>query len=131
MKVAVSTDQGQVSAHFGRCPIFTIAEVEDGEVKNTTELPNPGHAPGAIPEFLNQQGIKAIIAGGMGQRALMFFDQFGITPVVGVTGTVDDVLASLANGTLKGGESLCSPGGGKGYGLDKQACDHPNDKDCD
>ena len=26
MKVAISTDNGYVSAHFGRCPEFTILE---------------------------------------------------------------------------------------------------------
>jgi len=29
MKIAISTDAGFVSAHFGRCPSFTIAEIEE------------------------------------------------------------------------------------------------------
>jgi len=35
----------------------------------------------------------------------------------------------LKKGTLKGGESLCSPGAGKGYGVEKTECDHPNEED--
>ena len=32
MKVAISTDNDYVSAHFGRCPSFTIVDIEDGKV---------------------------------------------------------------------------------------------------
>ena len=38
MKAAISTDGGFVSAHFGRCPSFTIVEMEDGQVKSTDEI---------------------------------------------------------------------------------------------
>jgi len=30
---------------------------------------------------------------------------------------------------LEGGESLCNPGAGRRYGLEKEECDHPDDKD--
>ena len=48
-------------------------------------------------------------------------------------GRIDDAIDKLVKGTLKGGESLCKPGAGKGYGLDKTQCDHPhkNKKECD
>ena len=49
---------------------------------------------------------------------------FGIKTIVGVTGKIDDVIRQIQDGTLKGGESLCKPGSGKGYGLDKTVCDH-------
>ncbi len=32
---------------------------------------------------------------------------------------IDDVIDEILKGTLEGGESLCKPGNGKGYGLDK------------
>jgi hypothetical protein len=40
------------------------------------------------------------------------------------------VIEQIKKGTLRGGESLRSPGAGKGYGLDKEECDHPHEKDC-
>jgi len=120
MKIAISTDSGQVSAHFGRCPEFTIVEIEDGKVKKKEVIPNPGHATGFIPKFLHDKGVECIIAGGMGFRAQGFFDEFGIKTIVGVSGKVDDVIEQLAKGKLKGGESLCKPGLGKGYGLEKE-----------
>ncbi len=130
MKIAISTDGDFVSAHFGRCPHFTLIEIESGEIKNREVVPNPGHQPGAIPQFLHQKGAECIIAGGMGMRATGFFNELGIKTIVGVTGTIDEVIEELKKDTLKGGESLCSPGSGKGYGLDKTVCDHPNEKEC-
>ncbi|MBU1147322.1 MAG: dinitrogenase iron-molybdenum cofactor, partial [Candidatus Omnitrophica bacterium] len=52
MKIAISTDGDLVSEHFGRCPTFTIVDIEDSEVKNKELVSNPGHQPGAIPQFL-------------------------------------------------------------------------------
>ncbi|MCD4778925.1 MAG: NifB/NifX family molybdenum-iron cluster-binding protein [Candidatus Omnitrophica bacterium] len=128
MKVAISTDNDQVSAHFGRCPSFTIIDIEDGKVIKQDIIENPGHEPGRIPEFLNKKGVQHIIAGGMGMRATGFFQEYGIKTIVGVQGTISDVIKELQDGTLKGGESLCKPGGGKGYGLDKIECDHPHEE---
>jgi predicted Fe-Mo cluster-binding NifX family protein len=131
MRVAISTDGEFVSAHFGRCPTFTLVDIEKGKVIKRTEVKNPGHQPGAIPQFLHQKGVNCIVAGGMGQRAVMFFEEYSIQSIVGVSGKVDDVVKQLQKGALEGGESLCKPGAGKGYGLDKSVCDHPNEDNCD
>jgi len=128
VKVAISTDGGFVSEHFGRCPVFTLVDIDNGKVTSTTVLENPGHQPGAIPKFLHQKGVNCIIAGGMGMRARGFFDEAGIQAILGVTGKIDDVIRALLSGTLEGGESLCKPGAGKGYGLDKAVCDHPDEE---
>lgn len=131
MKIAISTDGEFVSAHFGRCPSFTLIDIEDGKVTKKTAVANPGHQPGAIPQFLHQQGVNCIVAGGMGMRAVSFFEEYGIKTIVGVSGKIDEAIEQLVKGTLKGGESLCKPGGGKGYGLDKTECDHPDKEECD
>lgn len=125
MMIAISTDDGRVSEHFGRCPEFTILDIEDGGVKTRKTIPNPGHHPGFLPGFFHDMGVEAIIAGGMGFRAQQLFDELGVKPVMGVTGPIEEVTRQLIAGTLKGGESLCQPGGGKGYGIDKTECNHP------
>ena len=124
MKIAISTDSGQVSGHFGRCPEFTIVEIESGEIINREAVANPGHAPGALPRFLADRGVSVIVAGGMGPRAQGFFQELGIEPVAGVSGSVDEVIRQFLAGSLRGGESLYRPGAGRGYGLDKNECDH-------
>ncbi|MCK4402094.1 NifB/NifX family molybdenum-iron cluster-binding protein [bacterium] len=124
MRTAISTDGDSVSAHFGRCPSYTIVDIEDGKTIKREIVDNPGHMPGAIPQFLHEKGVECIIAGGMGMRAVGFFDEFGIKPIVGVQGKIDDIIEKLIKGELEGGESLCSPGVGKSYGIDKEECDH-------
>lgn len=131
MRIAISTDRDFVSAHFGRCPVFTLIDIENGKIGRRTEVANPGHQPGAIPEFLHKQGINCIIAGGMGMRATAFFEEYGIKTIVGVSGKINEVIEQLEKGTLEGGESLCRPGSGKGYGLEKGECDHPHQENCE
>jgi predicted Fe-Mo cluster-binding NifX family protein len=128
MRIAISTDSGTVSAHFGRCPAFTIVNIEDGKVLSKEQINNPGHHPGFLPKFLHEKGVSYIIAGGMGQRAVQLFAEQEIKVIVGVSGAIDDVIKKIIDGTLEGGESLCRPGEGKGYGLDKTECDHPEDE---
>ncbi|MBL7068315.1 MAG: NifB/NifX family molybdenum-iron cluster-binding protein [Candidatus Omnitrophica bacterium] len=128
MRVAISTDGDYVSMHFGRCPSFTIVDVENNKVAKKEIIDNPGHQPGFIPQFLHEKGINCIVAGGMGMRATGFFNDLGIQAIVGVSGRIDDVIEKLQKGTLKGAESLCKPGSGKGYGIEKTICDHPNEE---
>ena len=127
MRVAISTDGDFVSAHFGRCPSFTIVDLENGKTIRRENIENPGHQPGIIPHFLHQKGVECIVAGGIGMRAKGFFNELGIQTIVGVSGRIDEIIKKIQNGTLKGGGSLCKPGSGKGYGLDKAECDHPEE----
>jgi predicted Fe-Mo cluster-binding NifX family protein len=83
MRVAISTDGDVVSAHFGRCPYFTILELEDGNVIKKEVIENPGHQPGYIPKFLHQRDVECIVAGGMGMRARDFFAEEGIQTILG------------------------------------------------
>lgn len=124
MKIAISTDGNFVSAHFGRCPSFTIAEIEEGKALKVEEINNPGHQPAFLPNFLAECGAKYIICGGMGRRAQDLFANKEIIPIVGVTGKVIEVIEKFVQGKLEAGESLCKPGAGKGYGLEKEECDH-------
>jgi predicted Fe-Mo cluster-binding NifX family protein len=119
MKIAISTDGEHVSGHFGRCPSFTIVEIEDNKIKSKEVVDNPGHHPGSIPEFLHEKGIDCIVSGGMGRKAEELFRQYNIETVVGVTGAIDETLEKIRNGSLESEKSLCRPGLGKGYGIEK------------
>jgi len=118
MKIAIPTEGTRVSPHFGRCPSFTIAEVEGNKVVKKEIIDNPGHEPGRIPEFLKSLGVNTIIAAGMGSKAMDLFNGYGISYVLGVDGKVDDIIGSFIKGELKGGESSCE------HGTGKSECDH-------
>ncbi|MEJ2295999.1 MAG: NifB/NifX family molybdenum-iron cluster-binding protein, partial [Candidatus Lokiarchaeota archaeon] len=92
MKIAISTDAGRVSPHFGRAPEFTFITIEDNKIIKKEVFPNPGHTTGSIPQFVSQHGAKCMIAGGMGHRAESFFKEYGIDVIVGVSGKIDDVI---------------------------------------
>lgn len=116
MRLAIATDGNSVAEHFGRCPEYTLIDIENNQIANKTMLKNPGHTPGAIPKLMNDNKVDCMIAGGMGHRAKIFFEDFGIETIIGIYGTIDDVIEKFLSGTLEGGDSLC--GGGHGD------CDH-------
>jgi predicted Fe-Mo cluster-binding NifX family protein len=107
MKIAIATENGNVSAHFGRCPLYTIADVDKGRISRVEEIPNPGHEPGFLPRFLAQKGIDIIISGGMGPRAQDLFAQNSIQTITGVRGEVKSILNQYVNGRLSAGPDLC------------------------
>lgn len=113
MKVAISTDLGFVSPHFGRCRSYTIVEIENGKVISREEIPNPGHQPGFLPGFLAERGVGCIVAGGMGPRARELFAQKGIQTVIGVQSPVEEVVEKLIRDELEEGEDLCGHKNGK------------------
>lgn len=108
MKIAITaeTDQGlesPVAQHFGRAPYFVLATLEDGTVKTAEALANPfaeGHEPGQIPGFIQQQGAEVMISGGMGGRAIAFFQEAGIKTAAGATGTVGEALQAYLTENL-------------------------------
>lgn len=70
-----------LDAHFGHCDLYTVVEIEDGKVKDVRTLPNVPHQQGgcmAPVNHLAQNSVKVLIAGGMGMRPLMGFNQVGI-----------------------------------------------------
>lgn len=73
--------EAAVDAHFGHCAMYTIVTVQDGEVQEITTLPSVPHVQGgclAPVNYLAEKGVKALIAGGMGLRPLMGFNEVGI-----------------------------------------------------
>jgi len=107
--IAAEGDQGleaNVSAHFGRCPYYTIVEVEGEEITLNYHVENPFYsshgAPGQVPGFIHDQGAQVIIAGGMGQRAVGFFNEFGIEAVTGAAGKVQAVVDGYLHGAISG-----------------------------
>jgi len=107
MKLAISTEGNRVSAHFGRCPSYTIVEIKDGKVEKKEQIENPGHSPGFLPNYLSDKGVDCVIAGGMGSRAQNLFRQKNIEPIIGVQGSIDEVIDKFINQELEKGEDLC------------------------
>lgn len=112
MRVAVSADgdnglDSVVHPHFGRCPYFVLVDLDGREVKEVRAISNPyygHHQPGQVPGFIHSQGAEVMLSGGMGQRAIAFFEQFGIQAATGASGTVRRSLEYYLRGELQGAE---------------------------
>jgi predicted Fe-Mo cluster-binding NifX family protein len=110
MRIAVSADNRQgldsvVSPHFGRCPHYILVDVEGHNVTGIQEVDSPfygHHQPGQVPGFIHSLGADVMLAGGMGGRAIMYFEQYGIEGVTGAYGTVRQSVERYLGGQLKG-----------------------------
>ena len=110
MRIAISADDNNglesvVSPHFGRCPHYILVDVESQDVKAVQSVDNPyygQHAPGQVPGFIHSQGVNVMLTGGMGRRAIGFFEQYGIEAVTGASGTVRYALERYLGGQLRG-----------------------------
>ncbi len=110
MRIAVSIEtnnelESQVAHHFGRCPFFALVDVEGTDVQAINIIDNPfygGHQPGQVPGFIREQKADVMLSGGMGGRAIQFFEQFGIKTATGANGTVRTALESYLGGELTG-----------------------------
>jgi predicted Fe-Mo cluster-binding NifX family protein len=125
MRIVVSTEtnaglDAPVAGHFGRCPFFTLVDLDEDRVQAVQAVANPyfpNHEPGQVPKFVHSQGAHVMLTGGMGGRAAAFFEQYGIRPVTGASGTVRQALASFQAGEL-GGWAPCSESVAHGHGQD-------------
>ena len=69
------------SGHFGHCDVFTLVDVENGNIKNESTISNQEHGHGGcmVPvNLLAGQNVDALIVGGIGRRPLEGFAQVGI-----------------------------------------------------
>jgi predicted Fe-Mo cluster-binding NifX family protein len=124
MKIAIATDKDYVSQHFGRCERYTIAEIKDGEVISREEVDAPAHEKGVLPDFISQFGVDTVIVGGMGRRAQDIFRNKGVEIIIGVSGSIDEVIENLISGELVIGDNTCTPGSGKGNHHPDHNCNH-------
>ena len=111
--------ESPLGAHFGHCDLYTLVELGNGQVQKIQILPNVPHQQGGcmVPvNHLAQHGVQVLIAGGMGMRPLMGFNQVGIDVYYGADAqTVADAVKAFLNGSLPRftNEFTCGGGGGR------------------
>ena len=107
IKIAVASENEMVTEHFGHCLNFNIFEAENKKIVKSESIPNPGHRPGFLPNFLNDMGVNAIISGGMGGGAIDIFNEKGIEVIVGASGNAKKAAEAYMYGSLKSTGSVC------------------------
>lgn len=107
MKIAVASESKMVAEHFGHCESFNIFEAENNKIVKSESIPNPGHKPGFLPNFLNDMGVNVIISGGMGGGAIEIFNEKGIEVITGAKGEAKDAAERYLQGGLKSSGVVC------------------------
>ena len=114
--------EGQRSGHFGHCDVFTLVDVEAGEIKSVTTISNQSHVQGGcmVPvNLLAEHNVNALIVGGIGMRPLMGFRQVGIDVYYDaerpeIRPVVEDLIAGKLSAITD--DQVCGGGHGGGHG---------------
>lgn len=103
MRIAIATDQDSVASGFGCCPFVMIAAVDDGRIRETLLIPNTGAGHAFWADLFFRNSIKFVIAGSMGPMARATMIRWGIQPILGASGAIEDVVRQFAAGELRDG----------------------------
>ena len=111
--------EAEVGAHFGHCDLYTLVDVKEGRIERVGTLPNVPHQQGgclAPVNHLARNGVTVLIAGGMGLRPLMGFNQAGIEVYRGTENpSVDAAVKALIAGELPRFTREFTCGGGQAH----------------
>ena len=108
---------GLRAGHFGHCDVFTLVDVEDGEIKEVSILANKEHVQGGcmVPvQLLAKNKVQRLVVGGIGMRPLMGFKQVGIDVYYDgerrdIRPVVEDMITESL--MLIGDDQVCGGGG--------------------
>ena len=101
MVVAIPTDEGNLSGHFGKCTKFTIAKIENGGVVSEEILDTKEAKHEALAGILKEKGVELAIAGNIGEGAKAALQSEGILLIAGASGSIPEVIAGFITGDLK------------------------------
>ncbi len=89
-----------VGEHFGRVLTYTIKDTETNEIGTIENKSEHMGGVGLPPELLSQAGVDVMLCGGLGNKAVQQFEQFGIEVYVGANGTVEEAIMAWEAGKL-------------------------------
>ena len=116
MKIAVPTKDGSVDNHFGHCDHYTIYNIRDKQILDSTTLPSPQGCgcKSNIASELRAMGVEVMLAGSMGEGARKVLGANNIKVVRGCSGNVDELVAKYLAGEISdSGEGCHAHGDGE------------------
>jgi predicted Fe-Mo cluster-binding NifX family protein len=107
MKIAVTSKgkdmSAEVDSRFGRCSYFVIVDVDTEDyraVENQNAFVSGGAGVGSA-QFIVEQGVKAVVTGHVGPKALKTLEAAGVEVYTGASGTIKNALEQYKSGKLK------------------------------
>lgn len=105
--IAVATDNNIISEHFGLCERFVFFKTDGNTITQIEKIPNPGHRPCELPDYIGKAGANVIIVGGMGTTAAANCKNIGIDVIIGASGDAEEAVQSFLKGQLVSSGELC------------------------
>jgi predicted Fe-Mo cluster-binding NifX family protein len=111
MKIAVPvTSDNQIDSHFGHCDsygVYTISEKNEITDFKTVKSPEGCGCKSDIASVLASDGVKVMLAGGIGGGAINVLNNSGIEVVRGCSGNADKIVKLYIDGLVKDSGSSC------------------------
>jgi len=111
MKIAVPTkDNNQIDAHFGHCEFYQIYTVSDQNQiisKEKMDSPQGCGCKSNIAEVFEKEGVKIMLAGGIGNGAVNVLKVHGVDVIRNCQGDVTELVQQYLVGKIIDGGSNC------------------------
>ena len=112
MKIAVPVKEShQIDNHFGHCAyyqIFTVTENKEILYVEMTDAPEGCGCKSNMAEILEKNGVKVMLAGGIGTGAINKLAEHGIEVIRNCEGNATEQVKRYLAGELKDGGFSCS-----------------------
>jgi predicted Fe-Mo cluster-binding NifX family protein len=111
MKIVVPvTSNNQIDSHFGHCEsyaVFTISENKQITDVQTLESPQGCGCKSNIASVFEENGVKVMLAGGIGGGAINVLNSHGIEVIRGCEGNAQEIVKLYVEGLVKDSGSSC------------------------
>jgi predicted Fe-Mo cluster-binding NifX family protein len=111
MKIAVPvTSDNEIDSHFGHCDsygVYTISEKNEITDFKTVKSPEGCGCKSDIASVLASDGVKVMLAGGIGGGAINVLNNSGIEVIRGCSGKADEIVKLYVDGLVKDSGSSC------------------------
>ncbi len=98
MKIAIPTIGGILDEYFEHCEVFTIFTLDESYNITDSEIlytPEDCGCKSNIPLIMQSKGVSVVLANRIPQHADGVCTHYGITPHLGYSGTVKEVIESF------------------------------------
>jgi len=112
MKIAVPTkENNQIDAHFGHCEFYRIYTVSDqNQVISNEKMDSPQGCgcKSNIAEVFENDGIKIMLAGGIGDGAVNKLNAHGVNVIRNCQGDVTELVQQYLAGKVQDSGTNCA-----------------------
>lgn len=95
--IAIASENGKVSTHFGSCLEFTLIKINNSQVQNKSISKMTNWKCCEKEKKVIALGINSLVADKIGKRACELLTKAGIEVYTGVQGSVEEVITQITS----------------------------------